>query len=193
MGEIEKVVGQWIAANVPWAIAIGIFIFLLVFEVSKIKVYPLKWLWKCISWPFKKIDEQRTSSFKNIVLSMKKDIDDKITTLVASTNLNCETLKTRFDSLEKRFDSIDIKQMETEERLDLLAAARIKNHVLNFSRQCRKGEKHSKEDFANLFKENVEYEKLVKKYEWKNDVYVQDFAYVKEMYAHCLRTDDFLA
>ena len=45
-------------------------------------------------------------------------------------------------------------------RLTNSAAARIKNHVLNFARQCRKGEPHSHEDFANLFQENKEYQTL---------------------------------
>ena len=193
MGEISKYVGSWVAENIPLSIGIVIFIFCIFFEVSKIKVYPLRWLWKIISWPFRKVDEQRTSSFKNIVKEMKKDLDAQMKAMMEGTSMNCETLKQRFDKLEERFDSIDTKQNETEERLDLLAAARIKNHVLNFSRQCRKKEKHSREDFANLFRENAEYVKLVKKYGWKNDVYLHDFAYVEEVYQDCLRNDDFLA
>lgn len=192
MGEITKVVGQWIADNVPWAILIIVFIFCLFFEISKIKVYPLKWLWKLISWPFKKIDEQRTSSFKAIVAELKVDIDTKLGGMTDATSANCEALKKRFDQLEIRFDKLDEKQNETEERLDALAAARIKNHVLNFARQCRKGEPHSHEDFANLFKENKQYEKLVEKYDWDNDVYKHDFAYIKRVYDDCNDNGDFM-
>ena len=53
MGDIVKPVAQWISQNVPWAVLIGIFVISLFFEISKIKVYPLKWLWKLISWPFR--------------------------------------------------------------------------------------------------------------------------------------------
>ena len=182
MGDIVKPVAQWISQNVPWAVLIGIFVISLFFEISKIKVYPLKWLWKLISWPFRKIDEQRTGSFKNIVNDLKTELDTKFTDMVQTQQTNCFEVKSCFVELEKRFDKLDARQQETEERLDMLAAARIKNHVLNFARQCRKGEPHSHEDFANLFKENKEYEALVKKYSWENDVYKHDFVYIQRVY-----------
>lgn len=182
MDAIVKPVAEWIAAHVPLSIGIGVFIFLLFFEVSRIKVYPLRWLWKAISFPFRKIDEQRTSSFKNLISELKIDIDNKINKMNESSEKNCASVKACFVELEKRFDKLDDQQKETEERLDMLAAARIKNHVLNFARQCRKGEPHSHEDFANLFKENQEYQKLVVKYNWENDVYKHDFAYIRRVY-----------
>ena len=182
MNEILKPVGEWISKNIPLSVGIVVFIFCLLFEVSKIKIYPLKWLWKLISWPFKKIDEQRTGSFKQIVEEFKADIDNKIDAMVDATSNNCEVLKSRFDILEDQLKQLNDKQVETEERLDLLAAARIKNHVLNFARQCRKGEQHSHEDFANLFRESDQYFQLVEKYHWKNDVYLNDMAYIKEVY-----------
>ena len=192
MGEITKVVGQWIADNVPWAVLIGVFIFCLFFEISKIKVYPLRWLWKFISWPFKKIDEQRTNSFKNLLSAFKIDIDNKLNEMEVSSSSNCAAVKACFTELEKRFDKLDDKQQETEERLDRLAAARIKNHVLNFARQCRKGEVHSHEDFVNLFKENQEYEKLVEKYNWDNDVYKHDYAYILRVYDEASNKGSFI-
>lgn len=223
MGDIVKPVGEWIAQHVPLSVGIGIFIFLIFFEVSKIKIYPLKWLWKSASWPFRKIDEQRTQSFKNIVASMKTDLDTKLSNLTTSVdtqvqtlsttfdnkltemasaqNANCTAVKSCFTELEKRFDKLDEKQVETEERLDELAAARIKNHVLNFARQCRKGEPHSHEDFANLIKEHEIYESLVAKYQsmdevhrkkWENNVYKHDFAYIMTVYDECNKTNNFL-
>ena len=182
MGDITKPVAQWISQNIPLSIGIVIFIFCLLFEISKVKIYPLRWLWKLISWPFKKIDEQRTSSFKNLIAELKIDIDTKLQDMSTATADNCVQLKQRFDKLEGRFDKLDEKQSETEERLDMLAAARIKNHVLSFARQCRKGEPHSHEDFANLFNENKEYQKLVKKYNWENDVYTHDYEYIQRVY-----------
>lgn len=189
MGEVTKVVGQWIADNVPWAVLIGIFIFCLFFEISKIKVYPLRWLWKLISWPFRKLtqkaNEQLTNYFKQTMADLKDDINTKIAEIREDSNKNCAAVKKCLGDLEKRFDKMDEKQSETEERLDALAAARIKNHVLNFARQCRKGEPHSHEDFANLFRENKQYESLVEKYGWENDVYKHDFAYIIRMYDEC--------
>lgn len=192
MGDIVKPVAQWISQNIPWAVLIGVFVVSLFFEISKIKVYPLKWLWKLISWPFKKIDEQRTGSFKNIVTDLKTELDTKFTDIVQAQQSNYTEVKSCFVELEKRFDKLDARQQETEERLDMLAAARIKNHVLNFARQCRKGEPHSHEDFANLFKENKEYEALVKKYNWDNDVYKHDFAYIQRVYDEHNDKGDFI-
>ena len=192
MDAIIKPVSEWVAAHVPLSIGIVIFIFLLFFEVSKIKVYPLRWLWKLISFPVRKIDEQRTNSFKNLIAELKIDLDNKMNEMHTDSNNNCAQVKACFVDLEKRFDKLDDKQAETEERLDALAAARIKNHVLNFARQCRKGEPHSHEDFANLFKENKEYEVLVKKYGWDNDVYKHDFAYIKRVYDECNNASSFL-
>lgn len=199
MNDIVKPVGQWIAANIPLSVGIGLFIFCLLFEISKVKIYPLKWLWKCISWPFKKIDEQRTQSFKKIVESMKTDLDAKLEEIQVASNNNCDTVKgclttleQKFTDLESRFDSLDDMQKQNEEKIDSLAAARIKNHVLNFARQCRKGEAHSHEDFANLFKENKIYQELVEQYGWENDVYVHDFAYIKRVYDEHNNKGDFL-
>ena len=214
MGELVKPVAQWISNNIPLSIGIGLFIFCIFFEISKIKIYPLRWLWKAISWPFRKIDEQRTQSFKNIAVAFKSDMNTKLDNMVVefksemntrlkevevSSNNNCASVKSCFTDLEKRFDGLsdqlkrlDDKQAGTELKLDLLAAARIKNHVLNFARQCRKGESHSHEDFANLFKENEQYEDLVKKYQWKNDVYTRDYAYILRVYDECNDNGDFL-
>ena len=210
MSDLFKPAAQWIAEHIPLSIGIGIFIFCLFFEISKIKVYPLRWLWKAISWPFKKIDEQRTSSFKNIVIGFRNEIDTKLTDMTNSfdeklnqmataQNSNCSTVKSCFTDLERRFDTLedrlkalDEKQTDTEERLDLLAAARIKNHVLNFARRCRKGEPHSVEDFRNMFAECSTYSDLVKKYGWTNDVFTHDYAYIQHVYDEMNKTNGFL-
>ena len=192
MNDILKPVTQWIGENIPLSIGIGVFIFCLLFEISKIKIYPLKWLWKLIAWPFKKIDKQRTESFKALINELKVDIDTKMGEMHEDSMSNCASVKACFTELDKRFDKLDAKQQETEERLDMLAAARIKNHVLNFARQCRKGEQHSHEDFSNLFKENKEYQKLVEKYKWENDVYAHDFAYIQRVYDEHNNNNSFL-
>ena len=164
MGDLGKQFVTLVSNHIPESVGITIFLFCVFFEVSKIKIYPLKWLWKLISWPFKKIDEQRTNSFKNIVVQFQADFDTKLTRLETTFNnnltematsqtANCTAVKACFTELEERFDKLDDRQVETEEKLDKLAAARIKNHVLNFARQCRKGESHSHEDFRNLFEE----------------------------------------
>lgn len=192
MGDIAKNFANLISNHIPESIGIAIFLFCLFFEISKVKVYPLRWLWRLISFPFRKIDEQRTNSFKNIAKTIQVDIDTKLKEMTESGYSNCKSMKEGFAELEKRFDKLDEKQQKLEERLDTLAAARIKNHVLNFARQCRRGEKHSREDYNNLFKENAQYLELVKKYDWVNDVYKHDFAYIEHVYDECNLNSDFL-
>ena len=141
--------------------------------------------WKLVSWPFKKIDEQRTSSFNALVTELKTDIDGKFTDIAKTSEENSKNLEKRFDAIDDKFVEMDGKlsslvddQTKTQEQLDALAAARIKNHVLNFARQCRKGEQHSHEDFANLFRDHKIYSALVTRYGWDNDVYTHDFDYI---------------
>lgn len=185
MGDITKPIGTWIANNIPLSVGIGLFIFCLFFEISKIKIYPLSWIVKVISYPFRKMNERRADSIKNLITALKTDMDAKLSAISEESSKNCKAVQRSLEELERRFDKLDEKQCETEERLDMLAAARIKNHVLNFARQCRKGEPHSHEDFANLFAENLEYQKLVAKYNWSNDVYKHDFAYIQRVYDEC--------
>ena len=212
MGDLAKQFTTLVSEHIPESIGIAIFLFCVFFEVSKIKVYPLRWLWRALSWPFRKIDEQRTQSFKNLMITFKADFDTKIENLETTfnnnltemstvQNNNCMAVKACFTELEARFNTLDDKQAETEEKLDKLAAARIKNHVLNFARQCRKGEPHSHEDFRNLFEECKLYEGLVHKYqamdeahakEWENNVFVHDFAYIESVYDELNKTNGFL-
>lgn len=189
MNDVVKPIAQWVGNNIPLSIGILLFVFCIFFEISKVKIYPLKWLWRAISWPFRKIDEQRTQSFKKLMEEMKSDMDTKLKEMTDSSNENCNQVKACFKNLsqqlsdlETRFDNLDAKQVETDERLDRLSAARIRNHVLNFARQCRKGEPHSHEDFSNLADEVKEYKILVEKYEWENDVFKNDWSYILELY-----------
>lgn len=212
MGDLAKQFTTLVSDHIPESIGIAIFLFCVFFEVSKIKVYPLRWLWKLLSWPFRKIDEQRTQSFKNLMITFKADFETKLenlkttfnnnlTKMASEQNSNCTAVKACFTELEGRFDTLEADQRQTEEKLDKLAAARIKNHVLNFARQCRNNEKHSREAFVNLIHEHEYYESLVSKYqamdedhkkEWENNVYAHDYAYVMKVYDKCLETNDFL-
>ena len=212
MGDLAKQFTTLVSDHIPESIGIAIFLFCVFFEVSKIKVYPLRWLWRALSWPFRKIDEQRTQSFKNLMITFKSDFETKLEDLettfnnnlaemASSQTANCAAVKECFTELEGRFNTLDDRHQETEEKLDKLAAARIKNHVLNFARQCRKGEKHSHEDFANLMKEHLVYDQLVAKYqsmdevhrkEWENNVYTHDYAYIMKVYDECNLNNDFL-
>ena len=220
MGDLVKPVGQWISENIPWTIGIVLFIFCLFFEISKVKIYPLRWLWKLISWPFRKIDEQRTNSFKNIVINFQSDMDKKLDIVKASLdtrfndvaitfdnklaefstaqNANCTAIKSCFTELEKRFDTLDAKQSETEVRLngidkkqDMQTADRIRTHVLNFAEDLRRGNTRTKEDFDLVLKEDEAYEEIMKRYEIKNNVYSHAIKFINKKYDEFTETDGF--
>ena len=193
MGEISKEVGQWIVHNVGWSVIIVLFILSCLFKITKIEVDPLGWF---ISWIGKLLTKNVRADIADLktetntqILELKRDTSDKFDTLEAKTEAALDALKDRSnrndEELDKRLREIELNQ-------DHMAAARIKNHVLTFSRRCRNGEKHTKEDFMNLIEENVEYERLVQKHGWKNDVYKEDYTYFLEEYRRCIRENDFL-
>lgn len=193
MGEISKEVGQWIVHNVGWSVIIVLFILSCLFKITKIEVDPLGWF---ISWIGKLLTKNVRADIADLktetnaqISELKRDTNDKFNTLEAKTEAALDALKDRSnrndEELDKRLREIELNQ-------DHMAAARIKNHVLTFSRRCRNGEKHTKEDFMNLIEENVEYERLVQKHGWKNDVYTEDYAYFLEEYRRCIRENDFL-
>lgn len=220
MGDLVKPVGQWIADNIPLTVGIILFIFCLFFEISKIKVYPLKWLWKLISWPFRKIDEQRTNSFKNIIITFQSDMETKLDAVTASLdtrfndvsvtfdnkleefstaqNANCTAVKACFTELEKRFDTLDAKQSDTEDRLneidkkqDMQTADRIRTHVLNFAEDLRRGNTRTLEDFNLIIGEDKDYEQIMEKHNESNNVYCHAIKFINKKYDEFMETDGF--
>lgn len=193
MNDIAKPVTQWIAENAGWTIVILVFVFSLFFEFSKIKLSPitalLNWIGTRLTGGLKKdIADLRNDTNKKID-ELKKDTEEKISELNTKTTTALNDIKTNAtyncEETRKRLEQIEISQ-------DKAAVARIKAHVLNFSRSLRVGEKHTEEDFKNLIKENEEYERLVKNNHWTNDVYKADYEFLYHEYQRCQRENDFL-
>lgn len=207
MGEISKVVGQWIVGNVGWTVIIILFLLSCLFKVAKKEIDPLGWVVSWIGKAFTKdvrndIATLKTNSdakydeMKTKVEELKTDYNDKISGLrddldafESSTNKsiqdmrvgttsNCELLKTRLDAMEKSNDMQTVRQ--------------IKAHVLDFANSCMNGRKHTFRDFRNIIKENKQYETLVKKYGLVNDVYKDDFEFIMEIYHDCKKNRSFL-
>lgn len=189
MGEILKPFTQWTAGQIGMGVAGVIFVLSLFFEFSKIKLSPFTAL-------FKWIGDRITAGLRADIADLKKTTDDKFAEMKKDTDERMNRLEDAVAQIrEKNIQSDDKfqKQLaEIEERQDLQMASRIKAHVLNFSRQCRNGEKHSIEDFKNLFQENLEYSQLVAKHGWVNDVYKHDFAFIERVYDECNANNDFL-
>ena len=94
---------------------------------------------------------------------------------------------------EGRYAELKSENENIRYAIDMQRIANIKATILDFANSCRNGRKHSKEEFAYVLSENDEYERIIKKYNIINNVYKEDFAYIKEIYHECLRENKFLA
>lgn len=211
MGEISKVVGQWIVDNVGWSVIIFLFILSGIFKITKIEIDPLGWL---ISWIGAKLTQsvkldladlraETNQKFEEIkvdrkekVDELKRDYDEKITDLRADldafeqrTNASIDEIKsdsnTSCKTLQKRLD-------EMERSNDMQTVRQIKAHVLDFANACLNHRRHTKQEFDSIIKENEEYEELVKKYNLKNNVYDEDYKYILKIYHRCQDENSFL-
>lgn len=117
-----------------------------------------------LSWLGRKL----TDEIRKDIAELKKDTD------------------ANYVALEKRL-------ADNEKALDMQRMANIKTLVLDFANTCRNGHRHTKEEFDYVLSENGVYETLVEKYNIKNDVYKEDYKYVKKIYQECLDQNNFLA
>lgn len=189
MSEISKTVGQWIVGNVGWAVIIVLFIISALFKLTKIEVNPLGWL---VGW----IGKNLTKDVRKDVADLKTDYNTKITDLKndidsfeqrtnaaidemkSGTSLNCEALKKRLDQIEKSNDLQSVRQ--------------IRGHILSFANSCMNGIKHTQKDFDNIFEEDKEYKKFVKKHKVVNARYKEDFEFIVKCYHKCQEENSFL-
>lgn len=110
-----------------------------------------------------------------ITIDIKRDIEE----------MKCNT--------QNHYDELKTEIENTKYAVDMQRIANIKAVVLDFANSCRNGRKHSKEEFTYILSENNEYEELIRKYKLVNNVYKEDFAYIKEIYHDCMRENKFLA
>lgn len=200
MSEISKAVGQWIVQNVGWSVIIFLFILSGLFKITKIEVNPIGWV---IGWIGKNLTKDVRKDVADLKKStnkefetIKKDYSDQITALKTDidsfeqntnisldemkkgTSKNCEQLKRRLGQLEKSNDIQSVRQ--------------IRAHILEFANSCMNGRKHTLKDFDNIFEEDKEYNKYVKKYKIKNARYTEDFAFIVKCYHKCQEENSFL-
>lgn len=189
MSEISKTVGQWIVANVGWTVIIVLFILSALFKLTKIEINPLGWL---IGW----IGKNLTKDVRKDVADLKTDYNTKISDLKddidsfeqrtnasideikSGTSKNCEALKKRLDQIEKSNDLQSVRQ--------------IRGHILSFANSCMNGIKHTQKDFDNIFEEDKEYKKFVKKHKVVNARYKEDFEFIVKCYHKCQEENSFL-
>lgn len=211
MGEISKVVGQWIIDHVGFSTLIFLFILSCLFKIAKKEIDPLGWV---IGWFGKAFTRDVRKDVADLKKStalqfegVKKDREVKIQELKDDYERQIKELRDDLDGFETSTNkSIGDMQSGThdnclllKDRLDAMEKSndmqtirQIKTHVLDFANSCMNGRKHTVRDFRNIIKENKEYETLIAKYGMKNDVYTDDFEYIMEIYHDCKKNRSFL-
>ena len=85
-------------------------------------------------------------------------------------------------------DELSTLKKEFEEN----RANTIRWNILNFARDCRKGEQHSEEEWNHLVSQLKTYETICKEKHIENGVIEETAVYLRELYHHRLHKNDFL-
>lgn len=211
MGEVSKVVGQWIVANTGWSVVIFLFILSGLFKIVKIEINPLAWV---IGWVGKALTKDVRNDISELKIATDKKFEDiqkdrtqKISELKDDYNKKITDLKEDLDEFEQKTkekmieihkegqfncESVTARLDEMQRSNDMQTVRQIKAHVLEFANSCLNKVKHTKKDFDNIIAENQEYETLVRKYHLVNDVYTEDYSYIMKVYHKCLEENSFL-
>ena len=208
--ETSKTIGRWIIDNlgtIGWSLLTILFLLSCFFKLTKKEIDPLGWVLSLIGKALtkdvrkdisdlkieteKKFEEIKTET-DNKIETIRIDIDrfeDSTNQIVASVNDNVSNIATATTKGNKLLkDRLD----KMEKSNDMQTVRQIKAHVLDFANSCLNKHRHTKKDFDNIIKENEEYEKMVKKYRLKNDVYKEDFDFIMKVYHKCLEEGSFL-
>lgn len=95
-------------------------------------------------------------------------------------------------SLSEKIEKTDRKVDELYERLDRDKVENIRSELLDFSNSCMNHRRHTEREFDNIFKKEIEYEKLCEKYKIDNGYTEENMKYVHEIYLKCKREGKFL-
>lgn len=94
---------------------------------------------------------------------------------------------------DANYASLEERISNTEKAVDMQRIGNIRTSVLNFANSCLNKRKHTKEEFEHILAENSVYDELVEKYNIRNEVYAESYAYIKRIYQRCLDRHDFLS
>lgn len=93
--------------------------------------------------------------------------------------------KRMFEPFDKRLDAVEKKIDENE--ID-----RIRWEILEFANTCRKGERHTKDEFTHIIAQNDKYHNILKQYNMTNGQIDADYEYIEGLYKRCQEQNDFL-
>lgn len=207
MSEISKAVGQWMLENIGWTAIIILFLLSCFFKVVKKEIDPLGWvvglLGKSLTKDVRKDVADLKANTEAKIEDLKQDYNDKIQSLRSDidafedlTNRNVDGISASVNSMtavaSQNYKLLKARMDKMEKSNDMQTIRQIKVHVLDFANSCMNHHRHTKQDFESIIKENEEYEKLVKKYKLRNDVYREDFEFIMKVFHRCQEEGSFL-
>lgn len=167
----------------PW-LAGGLFGLSLVFEFSKIKINPWKWLFsqfaKLITKDVNEEIDIKISGVNTEMSNINKRLDDIV--YIKSTHYQeiTDGLKLMAEKLEEMAKDNDDKEM-----------MRLRWEILSFARSLKNGDRYSQDEFYHIFEANDKYHRIIEKRNFVNGVIDADMRYVNEVYQKCLESNSF--
>lgn len=87
-----------------------------------------------------------------------------------------------------------IKQQLSEMRQDIdeNEMDAIRWEVLSFANSCRHGQRHTKDEFEHVIRQNTKYHNLLKRTNRENGVFDLEYKYIVDIYQRRQKDNDFL-
>ena len=106
-------------------------------------------------------------------------------------NIN-KDIKEELTQTKSIIDSVQIQLGKIREQQDRLELNDMRSQILDFSNSSMNGRRHTQEEFDHIIAVYGEYEDLIKSRNLTNGKVDLAIAYIKDLYAECLRENSFL-
>lgn len=119
---------------------------------------------------------------------VKKRVDKRKAARVAEKNDETAfraEMRAAITELRQSVKDISAEQMESEKE-------RIRSTVFRMEAECRRGQKHSLEEFRHVTELNEKYKLLLKKTGDTNGVFTDAYSYIMQCYHEARESNDFL-
>ena len=93
---------------------------------------------------------------------------------------------------KRMFEPFDARLDAVEKKIDENEIDRIRWEIIKFANSCRKGERHTKDEFTHVIAQNDKYHKILDTYGMTNGQIDADYEYIKGLYKRCQEHNDFL-
>lgn len=91
----------------------------------------------------------------------------------------------KVDNLEKKTEAL-------EEKIDMNEIDRIRWEILSFAGSCRKGQKHTKDEFEHIISLHEKYNNILEEHDMQNGLVTIEYEYIEDIYRRCLEQNSFV-